>query len=279
MNVTTHSTVDKTKIRMDPNDRDRNTDKQPVEYVFEPFVVPEQNFDDSSSSSDDEIAPPSDQSSHTDTNNTTDSQPQPDQSTSQSEPPSTQPVSDPTLTSPKPSQPTYPISTSSQIAQISTHNPLLRRLFVLTIVEINCGEPTPKVSTFTWAFSSQFRMFVRVIMKMLEIARTRHEDPFDVFEEDELIGEDVSTLLDFEPICSGQNGYHEDIPEDKMEELIQMQSRVAKYFQLNNNIHSGAYHSFTLTRHIINDIERKTFTRDLDNLQRVEPEQIRSFFQ
>lgn len=72
----------------------------------------------------------------------------------------------------------------------------IRRLFVLSTVEIQAGEPTPSVSTRSWFKTSQFHTFCRVLQEMLATAKKREDDIFEPFDSADPIEEDLTRLFE-----------------------------------------------------------------------------------
>jgi hypothetical protein len=155
-------------------------------------------------------------------------------------------------------------------------DPNVKRIFVLTTTEMQFGEPSPQISTKTWSFSSQFKSFVRALQHCLHIVVTRHDDEVfddetdkpvfdtDIFDKDDSINEDLEELIKYQPDISGLNGYNEKINEKQFEKLTQCWEKIAKFFKKYNNLHDGNYHGFLFSRYIINDIEKKTFSREIN---------------
>lgn len=155
-------------------------------------------------------------------------------------------------------------STTSATTTLTFKDPSLKRLFVLTTTTIDAGEPSPIMSTQTWAFSSQFKTVARVLQVIMKVVLSRYDDYRDTFDHDDNIHEDLAMLVDYIPQTSGINGYKEIIDKEKLSLLMECWDKISKYFLANNNIHTGKYHAFLLSRYIIDENERKTFTKEIN---------------
>lgn len=249
----------------------------------------------------------------------------------------------------------------------------IRRLFTLSIVEINAGEPTPIITTKSWYNTSQFHTFCRVLQVMLEKTSTRPDDIFEPFDIDDPVQEDLATLTasqiqispaknrnnklieasnelplvedaastlsqiktpntvptheqeisqpavekqveslsndfndddddllafaslflkkketnqhnanDSDLLIPSQTQITDNLPQEviqkkQLDNLLHLHSRIAKYYVLNNNIHSGTHHTFVLTRFIIDENTKKTYSKEI-TMHTASSDDVRAWF-